>query len=303
MDKHREYPSTLFGQQIANKLDCPIELIQHHIAHFGAVLGENNLIHSKTPVLGVVWDGTGLGNDNQIWGGEFFTYENYDFSRSCSFDYFDFILGDKMPKEPRISVLSACWGIEGIKQHLKEKFSNTEWSIYNKILAKENPLKTSSVGRIFDAVASLLGILDKQTYEGEAAMQLEQMATYYFKQHGLDFNSNYFKEERSYRRIPTKSLMRNIIKDLKKGQSKAFVAAKFHYSLIILIKLIAEKLKINKIAFSGGVFQNGLLVDLILHHLSADFELYFHQQLSPNDENISFGQLICYQIANKKAYS
>ena len=300
-DKHPEYPATLFGEHLSKDLKIPIHKIQHHIAHFGAVIGEHNLVHSKTPILGVVWDGTGLGDDKQIWGGEFFRYENYEFVRSQHFDYFDFILGDKMPKEPRISALSACWDVLGMEQLLKEKFSKTEWSIYNKILAKENPLKTSSIGRIFDAVASLLGILDKQTYEGEAAMQLEQMATQYFKRHGLNFPACYFKEKTKYQRIPTKFLMTKIIKDLKDGQPKAFIAAKFHYSLMKLIEIIANNLKIKKIAFSGGVFQNGLLVDLIHHHLSADFELYFHEQLSPNDENISFGQLVCYQIAQIKA--
>jgi len=150
--------------------NIPIEKIQHHMAHFGAVLGENNLIYSKAPILGVIWDGTGLGNDNQIWGGEFFKYENYDFLRCHYFDYFDFILSDKMPKEPRVSALSACWEVMGMETIIQDKFTKTEWSIYTKLLAKENPLKTSSVGRIFDAVAALLGILDKQTYEGEAAM-------------------------------------------------------------------------------------------------------------------------------------
>ena len=298
-DKHPSYPSTIFGQQVANKLNCTIASIQHHIAHFGAVLGENNLVHSKEPILGVIWDGTGLGNDNQIWGGEFFTYENYDFLRYCYFEYFDFILGDKMPKEPRIAALSACWEVMGAAQFLKEKFSDTEWSIYNRILNKKNPLQTSSVGRIFDAVASLLGILDKQTYEGEAALQLEQIATQYFKQHGLNFTSSYFTKKPTYLTVPTKSLMTKIIKDLQEGQSKAFIAAKFHYSLIKLVETIATTLKIKKIAFSGGVFQNGLLVDLIIHHLSTNFELFFQQQLSPNDENISFGQLVCYQIKTK----
>lgn len=300
VDKHPEYPSTLFGQQFADKWTIPIEPIQHHLAHFGAILGEHNLLHADEPILGVIWDGTGLGNDTQIWGGEFFKYENYDFLRCYHFDYFDFILGDKMPKEPRISALSACWDVMGAERFLKDKFTNTEWKIYNKLLAKENPLKTSSVGRIFDAVAALLGILDKQTYEGEAAMQLEAMATEYFKQHGLAFSSSYFMEGAHYYRIPTKSLMTNIIMDLQKGKAADFIAAKFHYSLMKLVKIVANNGKIKKIAFSGGVFQNGLLVDLIIHHLSADFDLYFHQQLSPNDENISFGQLVCYQITQLK---
>ena len=84
-DKHPEYAATLFGESLSKQLVIPIEKIQHHIAHFGAVLGENNLLHSAEPILGVIWDGTGLGDDKQIWGGEFFKYENYDFLTLLSF--------------------------------------------------------------------------------------------------------------------------------------------------------------------------------------------------------------------------
>lgn len=299
-DKHPAYPSTQYGENRSKALNIPIHPIQHHIAHFGAVLGENNLIHSEEPVLGVIWDGTGLGDDGQVWGGEFFKYEQYDFLRCYHFDYFDSILGDKMPKEPRISALSACWDVIGAEVFLRDKFSPSEWQVYSRLLEKGNALQTSSLGRIFDAVASLLGIMDQQTYEGEAAMRLETMALQYFKANGLDFPSSYFMEGAHYYRIPTQSLMTNILMDLHKGKAKDFIAAKFHFSLMKIIKIVANNLKIEKIAFSGGVFQNGLLVDLIQHHLKNDFELFFHQQLSPNDENISFGQLVCYQIEQYK---
>ena len=125
LDKHPEYPSTQYGKGLAQKNNIPTETIQHHIAHFGAIIGEHNLVHSEEPILGVIWDGTGLGNDGQIWGGEFFKYEKCDFLRCYYFDYFDFILGDKMPKEPRISALSACWDVMGAEQFLKEKFTST----------------------------------------------------------------------------------------------------------------------------------------------------------------------------------
>ncbi len=299
-DKHPEYPSTHYGEQLANELSIPTYDIQHHIAHFGAILGEHHLMHADDTILGVIWDGTGFGNDGQIWGGEFFKYHDYQFSRCAYFDYFDFILGDKMPREPRISALSACWDVVGAEEFLKDKFSKTEWQIYHKLLQKDAPLQTSSLGRIFDAVASLLGILDKQTFEGEAAMRLEALATSYFKKNGLDFSSSYFQEDLLEDRIPTKALMDNIIKDLWSGQAKDFIAAKFHFSLVKLIKTIADNFEIKKLAFSGGVFQNGLLLDLILHHLKEDFELFFHQQLAANDENISFGQLICYQIVKHR---
>ncbi|MEM9821715.1 MAG: hypothetical protein AAF985_11610 [Bacteroidota bacterium] len=300
-DEHAGYPSSQYGDQLASALKLPIQKIQHHQAHFGAIIGEHHLMHSDAPLLGVIWDGTGLGSDGQIWGGEFFKYEQYAFQRCQHFAYFDFILGDKMPKEPRISALSIAWNIKEAKDLLKEKFSPTEWRIYHKLLQREGGLQTSSVGRIFDAVAALLGIMNKQSYEGEAAMRLEAMASNYFKQYGFHFSSCYFSEIAFHNSIPTQFLLTQIILDLKKGKTPAFIAAKFHYSLVSLVKRVAKHLKIKQIAFSGGVFQNSLLVDLMLHYLDQDFDLYFHQQLAPNDENISFGQLVCYQIKKHKA--
>jgi hydrogenase maturation protein HypF len=95
-------------------------------------------------------------------------------------------------------------------------------------------------------------------------------------------------------------LLGGLLLDLKRGKRKEFIAAKFHFSLVKLIISAAEYLQTNKLAFSGGVFQNSLLVDLIRYHLKEDFQLYFHHDLSPNDENISFGQLVCYQIDQKE---
>ena len=156
---------------------------------------------------------------------------------------------------------------------------------------QENVLQTSSVGRLFDGVASLLDLADKVSYEGEAAMLLEDLALSFFKKQGLDFNESYISEGSSYYRIPTKTLIQNIVFDLKKGKNKDLIAAKFHVSLVKIIQKVARNVGCKKLAFSGGVFQNSLLVDLIIHHLESEFDLFFHQQLSPNDECISFGQL------------
>ena len=190
VDKHPKYASTQFGRDLSTTLKKPIEQVQHHIAHFGAILGEHNLLAQDEPVLGVIWDGTGFGDDGNVWGGEFFKYEDFQFQRCAQFEYFDFILGDKMPKEPRISALSACWNIEGAEYFLKDKFSEVEWQVYSKLLAKENPLQTSSLGRIFDAVAALIGIMDVQSFEGEAAMRLEALAIKYsILNHFVNINS------------------------------------------------------------------------------------------------------------------
>ena len=305
-DIHPDYFSTQLGERLSKEWQiplptnsgCTISKVQHHKAHFAAVMAENNLFEEKEPILGVIWDGTGLGDDGNIWGGEFFLYsnpsgkyENRDYLRCYYFDYFPLILGDKMPREPRISALSLAYDVMGAENFLSKKFTDTEGVLYRKMLRQEGVLKTSSVGRLFDGVASLLGLADKVSYEGEAAMLLEESAKQYFKKSGLDFSESYIFEEPSYYRISTKTLIQNIVFDLKKGNDKDLIAAKFHVSLVKIIKKVAQNTGCKKIAFSGGVFQNSLLVDLIIHHLDTEFELFFHQQLSPNDENISFGQL------------
>jgi hydrogenase maturation protein HypF len=302
-DKHPDYPSTRYSLDLARELNIPAESIQHHQAHFGAVLGENQQIDTTEPILGVIWDGTGLGDDEQIWGGEFFVYEDYAFSRRGHFTYFPSILGDKMALEPRISAFASCWGIDEADSLLRNKFSNTEWKVYQQIMARKNPLQTSSVGRLFDAVASLLGLMDMQSYEGEAALALEQLGTDYCQENGFYFPVFKIKEALVDGNISTQAILREIISDIQAEKSKAFIAAKFHFILAAQIKAFARRLGIYKIAFSGGVFQNGLLVDMLRHLFKTDYELFFHQQLSPNDENIAFGQIICYQINQQKASS
>ncbi len=306
-DKHPLYFSNSFAKNLAGELKIIAKEIQHHKAHFAAVLAENKLIEDRThqqfnksrqePILGVIWDGTGLGDDGNIWGGEFFSYENNSIMRYSHFDYFPFILGDKMSREPRISALSICSGAGIQDDFLKNKFAEIEWNLYNKML-KENSaapgrmLLCSSLGRIFDAAASLLGICDKQSYEGEAAMLLQEQAQLYFDENGLDMKQSYFKEDMDYHHIPTASMIRQIADDIQKKKPIQFIAAKFHYSLMDLVDMVAKNIKSNKIACSGGVFLNSLLVDLLQHYLSDKYELFFHVELSPNDENISFGQMV-----------
>jgi len=299
VDKHPQYAATIYGKELASQLDVPTITIQHHEAHFAAILAENDLINYQSPILGIIWDGTGLGKDGHIWGGEFFVYQDYEFKRKHHLKYVDFILGDKMAKEPRISALSFCWKIPEAVPILKEKFTNTEWAIYSKLLAKGSTLKTSSMGRLFDTVASLLGISDKQSYEGEAAMLVETKALQYFQKAGLATNFSSFNENKDTFNFTTTEILRLIVNDLIVGETIEYIAAHFHFLLIKYIEKIATIQNVEKLAFSGGVFQNGLLVDLLLHHLEYNFELYFHKALSPNDENISFGQLVHYHVNSK----
>ncbi len=302
-DLHPGYFTTQLGQTLARQWQVPLLQVQHHKAHFAAVMAENELFGSDEPVLGVIWDGTGLGDDRQIWGGEFFKYDGKTggeiFHRCGQFDYFPLLLGDKMPREPRLSALSVCIGIAEANEWLRPKFSETEWKLYQKLSTSEH-LKTSSAGRIFDGVASLLGLADKVSYEGEAALLLEDVARGYCNQFGFEWAADNFYAAISPEnptRIDTKNLFRQIVFDLHAGKEKAYIAARFHSTLVHTIGQLAGHLCLKKIAFSGGVFQNSLLLDMIERFLTPDYQLFFHKQLSPNDENISFGQW-AYVTAN-----
>ncbi len=298
-DSHPAYFSTLLGQEFSRKWNIPHRKIQHHKAHFAAVIAENNLLESSDSVLGVIWDGTGLGDDGQVWGGEFFSYSTAGIDRIGQLEYFDHILGDKMPREPRISALAAAKGVPLADSILRSKFLKTEWQLYSKLMDIGSEIRTSSMGRLFDAVASLLDFKDRQSFEGEAAMLLENAAKQYFKQNGLGFSESYLLGIPIINQIPIKQLMKEIILDIEEGKTKRYIAAKFHFTLCYCIREFASYHGFRHIAFSGGVFQNAVLIDLIIHHLSMQFQLYFHKQLSPNDENISFGQVIYSEMEKR----
>ena len=167
-DMHPDYFSHRLATELVGEYAADLKFVQHHEAHFAAVLAENNLLHSPEAVLGVVWDGTGLGADGNTWGGEFFKYEANELLRCCYFDYFPAIAGDKMAEQPRIAAFCAT-GFEWPQSNLlRKKFTGPEWVNYRSLL-NNTTLFSSSAGRIFDAVASLLDLCDKQTYEGEAA--------------------------------------------------------------------------------------------------------------------------------------
>ncbi len=300
-DLHPDYFSHQYAIELAGQYGADLKFTQHHEAHFAAVLAENNLLHSSAPVLGIIWDGTGLGSDGNVWGGEFFKYEDKAVLRCSHFSYFPVIAADKMALEPRISALCVVENA-GVKYHrLKQKFTETEWANYQ-ILIKASHLFSSSVGRIFDAVASLLDVCEKQTYEGQAAMYLQVLAENYVLEKGFIRDDSYFDAGLPGDSISTAVLIQGIMLDLKKGKSKNYIAAKFHYSLVSVIDLVAQQAHVEKICYSGGVFQNSLLVDWMQKVLGNKYDLYFHKNLSPNDENISFGQFV-YHDNNMRSAS
>jgi hydrogenase maturation protein HypF len=291
IDKHPGYFVSSLGKEKGILENIPVTPVQHHKAHFGAVLAENNLLRCEEPVLGVIWDGTGYGDDEQIWGGEIFVYEEGEMHRVAHLDYFSQLLGDKMSKEPRLSALSLLKNFPAKQKVLEKYFSEKEWDFYAKEIQQPRQLLTSSMGRLIDGVASLLGICQFNSYEGEAAMKLEAQA---WKHRHYSFE--YYPLPLMNKKIDHRAMLSYLLQDLEEKKEVSFIAWKVFCTLAKAIDNISEYFSIKKIAFSGGVFQNELLTELVIELLSQKNELYFHHQLSPNDECIGFGQIACYEL-------
>ncbi|THD66289.1 carbamoyltransferase HypF [Robertkochia marina] len=284
-DKHPAYQSRAEGKKLAGKSGAEFQLIQHHKAHFAAVLAENNLFDQPHDVLGVVWDGTGYGDDGQVWGGEFFRYEDHRISRLSHLEYFPWIAGDKMAVEPRVALLAMTDDPEVLK-YLSEEFSREEWTVYQK-LKEKNTLRSSSMGRVFDAVAALLKICHHNSFEGQAAMQLEALAEKADPEEAVAWNDLVADGD-----LNPAALISRVFNELQQGYSPEVLAMSFLKTLGRFIFKVAENYHFNHLAFSGGVFQNAILTDLVIDEAGNNYKLYFHKELSPNDENTCFGQLM-----------
>jgi hydrogenase maturation protein HypF len=210
-------------------------------------------------------------------------------------DYFPQILGDKMSREPRLSALSLLKGHPKSSQLLSSYFSTKEWDYYQKLLSREDNLLTSSMGRLMDGIAALMGICTFNTYEGQAAMELEALARSYNAE-----ITEYYPLPIRHNRIDWRIMIEEIITDLDKVKDNAFIAMKFYVSLVKLVEQTSDIFDINELAFSGGVFQNALLTGMITENLSGIKTVYLHKQISPNDESIALGQLALYHLQNKK---
>ncbi len=289
IDKHPNYQSSDLGKEIAKELGANLHEIQHHKAHFCSVLGEHELFSYPKKILGVIWDGNGYGDDNNVWGGEFFIYKKNKITRTHSFKTYKWILGDKMSKEPRLALLSLL--DHSYLNDIKEKFNAKEWKVYTKI-KDSNSVKTSSVGRLIDAVSSALNLVDFNSYEAEGALQLERCAweyngtNYVDLLEGLTINNE----------IPTNKIVSRVYRAFKSGEDKNKIAASFLFSLSLCILKISEIEKTDIIACSGGVFQNSYLIKSLSKLCEENKKkLKLNCKLSSNDENISFGQIMYYQ--------
>ncbi len=289
-DKHPDYMST----RLAQMYELPRIRAQHHFAHVLSCMAENGLAGT---VLGVSWDGSGFGTDRTVWGGEFLRTDYRAFSRVAHFRTFCLPGNEKSVLEPRRSAMGLLYEIFGdrlfdmIHMHTLQAFDPPGIKALRKVLpGKINSPVTSSAGRLFDAVASIAGLCQITSFEGQAAMALE------FACDGIETESGYSYERRAAGPslvIDWEPMIREILSDMKMTASPGLISAKFHNTLVDIIVDVAQDSGEQKIVLTGGCFQNKRLTELTISSLRASgFDPYWHRDVPPNDGGLALGQIV-----------
>jgi len=294
-DMHPEYLPTKYASTIAARENVQLVPVQHHHAHIASCLADNG---AEGPAIGVSFDGTGYGTDGHIWGGEFLVADYKKFKRMAHLEYLPLpggTLAIKRPYRTAIGYLLAL-GIEpDIKLPLFKDIKHNEFEIIkNQVEKKLNTPLTSSMGRLFDAVAALIGVRGIIEYEAQAAIDLETCASNAPDETGTYSFSVVRQDDTSI--IKVRDLLNAIISDLRQNVNQVVIAARFHNTvarmIIELCQSISEETGIKEVALSGGVFQNRLLLSKAISQLeSAGLRVYTHHQVPCNDGGISLGQV------------
>jgi hydrogenase maturation protein HypF len=288
-DLHPDYFSTSY----AYRLDLPKIGIQHHFAHALSCMAEYS---AKGPCLAIIMDGTGYGEDGCIWGGEFLQVNVQGYKRLGHLRYIPLPGGDKAVQEPwRMAAiyLQRIYGrLEGLSIPFLKEIDLERWSqIRLAVKSHINAPLCSSTGRLFDAVSAILGIRMAVNYEGQAAIELEQIAQcgeegeYPFRV--LDENGSIIWDP--------DPIIEAVVEDLKRKESPAVISARFHNSIVRVLSRTAKRMRqatgLCDIFLSGGVFQNTLLLGRARDVLKEEgFNVHIHQNVPSNDGGISLGQ-------------
>lgn len=291
-DAHPGYLSTRYAREIEG---LPLLAVQHHHAHIASCMAEHGL---AGPVIGVALDGTGFGPDGTVWGGEFLVADFKSWRRAAHFRRYRMPGGEQAVLEPARMALSCLLsdleetGRDALSRKLLPSITRDEWQALPGMIERglRSPF-TSSAGRLFDAVAALLGMPEPVSYEGQAAVRLQALA-------GRDETSSYpFSIESSGEMIVVsfRPMIVAVSSDVPAGVDRGSIADKFHNTVADAIaatcSIIGEREHLDEVVLSGGVFQNDLLLVRASGRLArGGFKVYSHRLVPPNDGGISLGQ-------------
>jgi len=289
-DLHPDYLSTRYATQRSAAEGMPLLAIQHHHAHVAGCMAEHGLEGSNR-VIGVALDGTGYGLDEAIWGGEFLVADYVDFERALHLDYFPLPGGDAAIKQPARIALALLWALgqewaAGLAP--VQVFDGPELELLLTQLERAiNTPRTSSMGRLFDAAASLAGVRQRVNYEAQAAVEFEALAD--------PLEEGAYPFEIGDHVIRLRAVILSLLDDARLGTPVSIISARFHNGVAALVSAASVRLRaatgIQEVVLSGGVWQNITLLRRTLSLLRAQgFQVYIHHEVPANDGGLSLGQ-------------
>ncbi|MEA3432178.1 MAG: carbamoyltransferase HypF [candidate division WOR-3 bacterium] len=297
-DLHPEYLSTKYAREILTHNPELLAVgVQHHHAHIASCMADNEI---KGKVIGVAFDGLGYGTDGNLWGGEFLVADYTQFTRVAHLQYTPMPGGTQAIREPWRMTASYLWHIYGddfinLGIEFTDSIDKKKWKVLKNLIEYNiNSPLTSSVGRLFDAISALLGVCRLSTYEAQPAIELEGIASEgYNPPYDYEIEENTIKPDR---------IFSGIIKDIKSNIPVDIIASRFHSTIADIVVNMCNRIKedsyLDRVALSGGVFQNMILLGQVVNQLHNNgFKVYIPHRIPVNDGGISFGQAV---IANAK---
>jgi len=298
-DLHPDYLATRYARQRGLNENLPTISTQHHHAHIASCMAENKLARDR-PVIGVSFDGTGYGLDGAIWGGEFLVCDYTKFNRKLHLSYIPLPGGDKAVRQPArqalawLDALGIDWEPDLPPAAFLQEHERT--ILRQQLKSRVNAPLTSSMGRLFDAVAALAGGRQEVTYEAQAAIEFEALVD-------PDCQDEYdFQIE--LEAINPAPMIHAVVEDLKAQLPINLIAAKFHNTIARMVvqsaRLLSNEIESTQVVLSGGVWQNMVLLERT-HNLleNANFEVYTHAKVPANDGGLALGQaVIAYHTIN-----
>ncbi len=292
-DLHPDYRSTEYAHRLSDSLGIPLVQVQHHHAHIAACMAEH---HLDGEVLGIAWDGAGYGTDGTIWGGEFLRAGYKGFSRVAHLRPFRLPGGEAAAREPRrsaLTVLRETLGEEAIGTAPGFDRPDQAETVATLLRKQLHAPVATSMGRLFDAVASLLGLCQVSSFEGQAAMAVE-FAAMDLSGEDAGYPIELCESKAGAACVADwRPMIKMIVDDLEAGVAPARISFRFHLALAELAGLVATRAGLPRVVLSGGCFQNALLAGLVRTRLEREgFHVFTHREVPPNDGGLSLGQAV-----------
>jgi hydrogenase maturation protein HypF len=291
-DLHPDFMSSRYALRRSREEQLLLYRVQHHHAHIAACMAENGLDGSH-PVIGLAFDGTGYGEDSAIWGGEFLIGGYVNYQRLFHFNYFPLPGGDAAIKRPSRTALALLWslGIEWDNRlpPMRGLGLNQRHDLLTQLERGINTVPTSSLGRLFDAAAALVGIRQSVNYEAQAAIEFEALVD--------PSEKGSYRFEMGQDVILVGGVIRNLLEDFRSDVPIPVISARFHNGLAVIVLEACTELRsqtgIRDVALSGGVWQNKVLLERVIAMLHQNgFCIYIHHQVPTNDGGVSLGQIM-----------